>query len=260
MSDLQSLFKKHCVVPDVINTPPSELAHVQYSSSLHNVDPGKELTPTQVKDKPVVKWAAKENVYYVLAMVDPDAPSREKPKFREWHHWLVGNIQGGDLNKSEVLSDYIGSGPPKGTGLHRYVFLVYKQPEKCDFSKVPNGLLEQRGSTFNRMSIQNLNTFDPFADAIKSSEDDVQDGLVHVRIQQRNGRKTLTTVQGLSSEYDLKKIVRACKKEFACNGTVVEHPEYGEVLQLQGDQRENICQWLTKSGLVKPEQLKVHGF
>ncbi|KAG5881767.1 hypothetical protein JTB14_005530 [Gonioctena quinquepunctata] len=94
----------------------------------------------------------------------------------------------------------------------------------------------------NRMSIQNLNTFDPFADASKGADDDVQDGLVHIRIQQRNGRKTLTTVQGLSSEYDLKKIVRACKKEFACNGTVIEHPEYGEVLQLQGDQRENICQ------------------
>lgn len=111
-----------------------------------------------------------------------------------------------------------------------------------------------------RMSIQNLNTFDPFADAIKGADDDVQDGLVHIRIQQRNGRKTLTTVQGLSAEYDLKKIVRACKKEFACNGTVIEHPEYGEVLQLQGDQRENICQWLTKSGLAKPDQLKVHGF
>ena len=101
---------------------------------------------------------------------------------------------------------------------------------------------------------------DPFADANQGTEDDVQDGLVHIRIQQRNGRKTLTTVQGLSSEYDLKKIVRACKKEFACNGTVVEHPEYGEVLQLQGDQRENICQWLTKAGLAKPDQLKVHGF
>ncbi|XP_034654877.1 eukaryotic translation initiation factor eIF1-like [Drosophila subobscura] len=85
-------------------------------------------------------------------------------------------------------------------------------------------------------------------------------GLVHIRIQQRNGRKTLTTVQGLSAEYDLKKIVRSCKKEFACNGTVIEHPEYGEVLQLQGDQRENICQWLTKVGLAKPDQLKVHGF
>lgn len=65
----------------------------------------------------------------------------------------------------------------------------------------------------NRMSkIQNLQTFDPFADASKGADDDVQDGLVHIRIQQRNGRKTLTTVQGLSKDYDLKKIVRACKK------------------------------------------------
>ncbi|KAF2362938.1 Eukaryotic translation initiation factor SUI1 [Trinorchestia longiramus] len=109
------------------------------------------------------------------------------------------------------------------------------------------------------MSIQNLSTFDPFADAAGRDEG-VQDGLVHIRIQQRNGRKTLTTVQGLSADYDLKKIVRACKKEFACNGTVVEHPEYGEVLQMQGDQRENICQFLTKVGLVKSEQIKVHGF
>ena len=36
------------------------------------------------------------------------------------------------------------------------------------------------------------------------------------------------------------KIVRQAKKEFACNGTVVEHPEYGEVLQLQGDQRTKV--------------------
>lgn len=49
-------------------------------------------------------------------------------------------------------------------------------------------------------------------------------------------------------------------QEFACNGTVIDHPEYGEVLQLQGDQRENICQFLTKTGLAKSDQLKVHGF
>ncbi|XP_068145158.1 eukaryotic translation initiation factor eIF1-like [Drosophila tropicalis] len=110
------------------------------------------------------------------------------------------------------------------------------------------------------MSIQNLNTRDPFADAKNGNEDNIQDGLVHIRIQQRNGRKTLTTVQGLSTEYDLKKIVRSCKKEFACNGTIIEHPEHGEVIQLQGDQRENICQWLTKAGLARADRLKVHGF
>lgn len=62
------------------------------------------------------------------------------------------------------------------------------------------------------INLINLSFSDPFADASKGADDDVQDGHVHIRIQQRNGRKTLTTVQGLSSEYDLKKIVRACKK------------------------------------------------
>ena len=109
-------------------------------------------------------------------------------------------------------------------------------------------------------NIENLISFDPFADANKGDGEGVQDSIVHIRIQQRNGRKTLTTVQGLSEEYDLKKIVRVCKKEFSCNGTVVEHPEYGEVLQLQGDQRMKICGFLSEANLVKKDQLKVHGF
>ena len=85
-------------------------------------------------------------------------------------------------------------------------------------------------------------------------------GLIHIRIQQRNGRKTLTTVQGIAESFDKKKLVRAFKKEFACNGTVVEHPEYGEVIQVQGDQRNNVCLFLTKIGIAKTDQLKVHGF
>jgi len=117
----------------------------------------------------------------------------------------------------------------------------------------------ERERTMSR--IENLKSYDPFADT--TGEDDAgpgDQGLVHIRIQQRNGRKTLTTVQGMSSDYDFKKIVKVAKKEFACNGTVVEHPEYGEVIQLQGDQRENICRLLVQCGLVKSEQLKVHGF
>jgi translation initiation factor 1 len=105
---------------------------------------------------------------------------------------------------------------------------------------------------------------DPFGDSgvtdfeKKQTKDvDLGSGLVHIRIQQRNGRKTLTTVQGLVEDFDKKKLVRAFKKEFACNGTVVEHPEYGEVIQLQGDQRNNVCQFLTKLGIVKENQLKV---
>ena len=43
-------------------------------------------------------------------------------------------MKGNDISNGTVLSDYVGSGPPKGTGLHRYVWLVYEQegPLKCD--------------------------------------------------------------------------------------------------------------------------------
>lgn len=86
------------------------------------------------------------------------------------------------------------------------------------------------------------------------------ENLVHIRIQQRNGHITLTTIQGIPAKYDLKKINRYVKREFSCYGRVKEHPEFDEVLQLQGDQRKNICQWLTRKRLVEPKQLRVHGF
>ncbi|KAF5927767.1 hypothetical protein HPG69_000673 [Diceros bicornis minor] len=96
-------------------------------------------------------------------------------------------------------------------------------------------------------TIQNLNSFDPFA--VASKADDLlpagTEDYIYIRIQQRNGRKTLAS---------------AFKKKFASNGTIIEHPEYGEVIQLQGDQHKNICQFLVEIGLAKDEQLKVHGF
>ena len=52
----------------------------------------------------------------------------------------------------------------------------------------------------------------------------------------------------------------ASLQEFACNGTVVEHAEYGEVIQLQGDQRKVISNFLVQVGLAKKDQIKMHGF
>lgn len=50
-----------------------------------------------------------------------------------------------------------------------------------------------------------------------------------MRTQQRNGRKSLTTVQGLKKEFSYNKILKDLKKEFCCNGTVVQDPELGQV-------------------------------
>ncbi|XP_038712897.1 protein translation factor SUI1 homolog [Tripterygium wilfordii] len=102
--------------------------------------------------------------------------------------------------------------------------------------------------------------FDPFAEANAEDSGAGSKDYVHVRVQQRNGRKSLTTVQGLKKEYSYNKILKDLKKEFCCNGTVVQDPELGQVIQLQGDQRKNVSTFLVQAGIVKKEDIKIHGF
>lgn len=74
----------------------------------------------------------------------------------------------------------------------------------------------------------------------------------------------MTTVQGLPKKFDQKKILKVIKKKFgkfvravtrwashltmsrvaACNGTIVNDSEMGEVIQLQGDQRKDVQEFL----------------
>ncbi|KAL5285482.1 PEBP1.2 family protein [Megaselia abdita] len=134
-SDVAAFMKHLEVIPDVIDEGPKDFLTVTYDK-IFKADKGVELSPTQVKNQPVVEWEeADPSEYYTLLMTDPDAPSRAEPKFREWHHWLVGNIPGNNVSKGDVLSAYVGAGPPKGTGLHRYVLLVFRQSKKLDFDE-----------------------------------------------------------------------------------------------------------------------------
>ncbi|XP_018322170.1 protein D2-like [Agrilus planipennis] len=148
-----SEMDKNGVVPDVIDKIPPKIVEVTYADGI-KVQMGNELTPTKVKDPPTVQWETEPGVFYLLCMTDPDAPSRKDPQFREWHHWLVGNISGCDVTKACVISEYIGSGPPKDTGLHRYVFLVYKQPKKLLFAE--KKLTNKSGDGRGKFSIRNF--------------------------------------------------------------------------------------------------------
>lgn len=84
-------------------------------------------------------------------MADLDAPTQAD---REVLHMLIVNIPGNDLEMGEVFTEFIGSGkhfllcylsftktrfglvgPPSGSGLHRYVFLVFKQSGKLKLTR-----------------------------------------------------------------------------------------------------------------------------
>ena len=84
--------------------------------------------------------------------------------------------------------------------------------------------------------------------------------MVHIRIQQRNGRKSLTTVAGLADDLDLKRILKAFKTTFSCNGTVIEDEEHGDILQLQGDQRKNVAAFLVDNEICLKNEIRIHGF
>ena len=58
-------------------------------------------------------------------------------------------------------------------------------------------------------------------------ESQVENQVVQIMIEKRCAKKSITIVQGLSVEHDLKNIVKMAKEKFACNGTVKEHFLYG---------------------------------
>ena len=86
---------------------------------------------------------------------------------------------------------------------------------------------------------------------------------LHIRVQQRNGKKSITTVQGFETDLDVKRICKHMRKHFNCNGNVTSDPEKGEVIQLQGDQRDNVKEWILVQEIIsknEADRIVIHGF
>lgn len=81
------------------------------------------ITIKEASIKPTVTLKNKKNNIYTLLMFDPDAVGGNKI------HWLIVNITQNDIISGNVLIEYKGPAPPKGSGKHRYVFLLAKQKE-----------------------------------------------------------------------------------------------------------------------------------
>jgi len=85
----------------------------------------------------------------------------------------------------------------------QFLLLKWQSPLKNVYPKDPFAAEE----AFDEEDVSTTTTAFKSASA-KSAQADV----IHIRIQQRNGRKTLTTIQGLPKDFDPKKVLKAAKK------------------------------------------------
>lgn len=120
-------------------------------------------------------------------------------------------------------------------------------------------------------SLDNGNGFTPPADLLLPNfrmdadpDDGVVGGNIHIYNQQRIGNKSLTTIEGLPKQVDHKKVVKALKKSCNCNGAVVKRWSGAPatsvtIIQIQGDKRSEVAEFLFHQGIAEKEQLKVHG-
>ena len=59
---------------------------------------------------------------------------------------------------------------------------------------------------------------------------------------------------------DFEKILRALKKTFKTNGVHHRDPDHGSVLQLQGDIRKDVADWLVEvTAIITKDQIMIHG-
>lgn len=55
---------------------------------------------------------------------------------------------------------------------------------------------------------------------------------------------------------DFDKILRALKKTFQTNGVLIKDPDHGSVMQLQGDIRKDVADWLVEVTAIITKDLE----
>ncbi|KAG5685117.1 hypothetical protein PVAND_014314 [Polypedilum vanderplanki] len=74
-----------------------------------------------------------EDTMWTLILTYPDGHLTKENS--EYVHWMITNIFKNDLAKGEQIVPYLQPIPFKGTGYHRYIFILYKQDKKLDLSE-----------------------------------------------------------------------------------------------------------------------------
>ncbi|KAF0275669.1 hypothetical protein FOG50_03467 [Hanseniaspora uvarum] len=148
-SILSDIFPKSDISLPVLS---QSLLSVQYGQ--HQASLGNTLPVNDTQELPQIQAILTENFFnnssedlqindidteFTLILTDPDAPSRADKKWSEYLHYIgtglkINATHPGNTDKFKIIDashlktlvDYQGPAPPKGTGVHRYVWLLFK--------------------------------------------------------------------------------------------------------------------------------------
>uniref|UniRef100_A0A6B2E8E8 Putative conserved secreted protein n=1 Tax=Phlebotomus kandelakii TaxID=1109342 RepID=A0A6B2E8E8_9DIPT len=134
--DVPGIFRASQIVPNVIPVAPRRQLEVIYQN-FNRVSLGQELTPTSVRNSPAVVKCVLCGIslrdFYTIVMINPDAPNPSNPTEANFLHFLAVNVPGHRfshaLHVGETVAEYVGAGPAQSSGYHRYIYLLYRQPD-----------------------------------------------------------------------------------------------------------------------------------
>ncbi|KAH5487911.1 hypothetical protein HBI29_214760 [Parastagonospora nodorum] len=127
-------LKKAEIIPTVIDDfLPSLRLSVSWPKAHAKL--GNTIKPKHLQKQPTITLhdETTSDMTYIIALTDPDAPSRDNPKWSEMCHWIATNLTSSSNTIPMPISEsgpddvmpYKPPGPPPKTGKHRYVFLVF---------------------------------------------------------------------------------------------------------------------------------------
>lgn len=153
LAEVKQKFYSEGIVPDVLSSfNPTSFLYLTFTGNLSDgtsakvVLPGTSFVRNDTLVPPELSVQGVKGGPYVVAIVDPDAPSRASPTSAQIRHLLAANITVSNThskyvprsyllkNSTAATNDYRPPTPPVGSGPHRYVALLYSQPKNFDIS------------------------------------------------------------------------------------------------------------------------------
>ncbi|KAH8807762.1 putative protease inhibitor [Xylogone sp. PMI_703] len=122
---------------EMIKSDPSKILGLK-TGPHESITPGQKIPRKDATSPPQVSFDVPDGTYLIVEL-DLDAPFNSFPFLSPILHWIAPGYTKQESNilnsMTPAIASYAPPGPPPGSGPHRYVFLLYEQPENFNAAK-----------------------------------------------------------------------------------------------------------------------------